>query len=132
MKMSIVFNSTVNLADCVNGLISDFDFVPTEEKGVFVRESDGISFKGVDNVLYLEGDEETVTKFYRDEISPAYGFEIRKSFMYESCRAFVESMRPKRGQFKNAFKAMKNHALNDYLLDESMEILNSNGVITEK
>ena len=118
MKMTVIFNNGNSLADCVNGLISEFDFVPTEEKGVFFRESDGVSFKGVDNILYIEGDESVVTKFYRDEIAPAYGFEIRKSFMYESCRTYLEAFVPKKGQFRNAFKAMRDRSLKEYLQDE--------------
>jgi hypothetical protein len=68
---------------------------------------------------------------FNDEILPAYNTEIRKTFVNESTKAFVESLEPQRGDLKNAFHAMRNRKLKDYLVGEALETLKQYGAVVQ-
>lgn len=128
MKMTIIFNNGNALDDCMSGLISEFGFFATEETGVF-SNGDGLTIYGTDRSLHLDGEDDAVTALFNDEILPAYNAEIRKTFVNESAKAFVESLEPQRGDLKNAFHAMRDRKLKEYLVGEALETLKQYGAV---
>ena len=122
MKMTIIFKDGNSLDDCMSGLISEFDFVATEETGVF-SNGDGLSIYVTDNTLHLDGEDDAVNALFNDNILPSYNDYIVKALVAEH----YSSPTPARGNLCEAFRAMRKNGLKQHLLGEALEILKQNG-----